>query len=97
MSESKVLGTFSSSTRPPPTSPPTFPSPTRTGTPRPLPRPAAEGWRDSTLSQRTNVLFTLRQLLVEHADEMAALITQEHGKTLADAKGELARGLQGLA
>src|ERR1039458_10679928 len=54
-------------------------------------RTAADTWRNSTLSQRTNVLFTLRQLLVEHADELAALITQEHGKTLADAKGELAR------
>ena len=59
-------------------------------------RRAAETWRNSTLSQRTNVLFTLRQLLVEHADELAALITQEHGKTLADAKGELARGLENV-
>ena len=32
-------------------------------------------WRNSTLSQRTNILFTLRQLLVEHADELAAIIT----------------------
>ena len=57
---------------------------------------AAESWRNSSLSQRTNVLFTLRQLLVEHADELAALITQEHGKTIADAKGELARGLENV-
>jgi len=59
-------------------------------------RTAADTWRNSTLSQRTNVLFTLRQLLVEHADELSALITQEHGKTLADAKGELARGLENV-
>jgi malonate-semialdehyde dehydrogenase (acetylating)/methylmalonate-semialdehyde dehydrogenase len=59
-------------------------------------RAAADSWRNSTLSQRTNVLFTLRQLLVEHADELAALITQEHGKTIADAKGELARGLENV-
>jgi malonate-semialdehyde dehydrogenase (acetylating)/methylmalonate-semialdehyde dehydrogenase len=59
-------------------------------------REAALGWRDSSLSQRTNVLFSLRQLLVEHADELAALITQEHGKTIADAKGELARGLENV-
>ncbi len=59
-------------------------------------RTAADTWRNSTLSQRTNVLFTLRQLLVQHADELAALITQEHGKTLADAKGELARGLENV-
>ncbi|MGB8196317.1 MAG: CoA-acylating methylmalonate-semialdehyde dehydrogenase [Acidimicrobiales bacterium] len=59
-------------------------------------RNAAASWRNSTLSQRTNVLFTLRQLLVEHADELAALITHEHGKTIADAKGELARGLENV-
>jgi malonate-semialdehyde dehydrogenase (acetylating)/methylmalonate-semialdehyde dehydrogenase len=53
-------------------------------------------WRESSLSQRTNVLFTFRQLLVEHTDELAAIITAEHGKTLADAKGELARGLENV-
>jgi malonate-semialdehyde dehydrogenase (acetylating)/methylmalonate-semialdehyde dehydrogenase len=59
-------------------------------------RTAADSWRTSTLSQRTNVLFTLRQLLVEHTDELATLITQEHGKTVADAKGEIARGLENV-
>jgi malonate-semialdehyde dehydrogenase (acetylating)/methylmalonate-semialdehyde dehydrogenase len=59
-------------------------------------RNAAITWSNSSLSQRTNVLFTLRQLLVEHADELAAIITQEHGKTIADAKGELARGLENV-
>jgi malonate-semialdehyde dehydrogenase (acetylating)/methylmalonate-semialdehyde dehydrogenase len=59
-------------------------------------RRAADGWANSSLSQRTNVLFTLRQLLVEHTDELAAIITQEHGKTTADAKGELARGLENV-
>ena len=59
-------------------------------------REAAVGWRDSSLSQRTNVLFSLRQRLVEHGDELAALITLEHGKTIADAKGELARGLENV-
>jgi malonate-semialdehyde dehydrogenase (acetylating)/methylmalonate-semialdehyde dehydrogenase len=59
-------------------------------------RNAAVTWSNSSLSQRTNVLFTLRQLLVEHADELAAIITQEHGKTIADAKGELARGLENV-
>ena len=55
-----------------------------------------ETWRLSTLSQRTNILFTFRQLLVAHADELAALITAEHGKTLADAHGEIARGLENV-
>ncbi len=53
-------------------------------------------WRDSTLSQRTNILFTFRQLLVAHATELAALVTEEHGKTTADARGELARGLENV-
>ncbi|MHB8826313.1 MAG: CoA-acylating methylmalonate-semialdehyde dehydrogenase [Acidimicrobiales bacterium] len=53
-------------------------------------------WRSSTLSQRTNILFTFRQLLVQHADELAALITAEHGKTLTDAHGEIARGLENV-
>jgi malonate-semialdehyde dehydrogenase (acetylating) / methylmalonate-semialdehyde dehydrogenase len=56
-------------------------------------REAASSWRESSLSQRTNILFTLRQLLVTHADELAEIITSEHGKTTADALGELARGL----
>ena len=59
-------------------------------------RAAADEWANSSLSKRTNVLFTLRQLLVEHANELAAIITQEHGKTTADAKGELARGLENV-
>ncbi len=59
-------------------------------------RAAWAQWRHSTLSQRTNILFSLRQLLVEHTDELAALITSEHGKTLADAKGEIARGLENV-
>ena len=57
---------------------------------------ASRTWRTSSLSLRTNILFTFRQLLVAHADELAAIITQEHGKTLADAHGELARGLENV-
>ena len=59
-------------------------------------RAAAAKWRLSTLSQRTNVLFTFRQLLTEHANDLAALITAEHGKTTPDALGELARGLENV-
>jgi malonate-semialdehyde dehydrogenase (acetylating)/methylmalonate-semialdehyde dehydrogenase len=57
---------------------------------------AATTWGQSTLSFRTNVLFSFRQLLVEHTDELAATITMEHGKTIADAKGEIARGLENV-
>ena len=59
-------------------------------------REALITWRESSLSARTNILFTFRQLLVDHADELAQLITNEHGKTLADAHGELARGLENV-
>ena len=59
-------------------------------------RAAALEWRGSSLSQRTNILFTFRQLLVEHANELATLLTSEHGKTIVDARGELARGLENV-
>jgi len=57
---------------------------------------ASLAWRESSLSSRTNILFTFRQLLVAHADELAQMITSEHGKTLPDAHGELARGLENV-
>jgi len=59
-------------------------------------REAALSWSQSSLSKRTNILFTLRALIVEHTDELAQIITNEHGKTLADAKGEIARGLENV-
>jgi malonate-semialdehyde dehydrogenase (acetylating) / methylmalonate-semialdehyde dehydrogenase len=55
---------------------------------------AFETWRDSSLSRRTRVLFTFRNLVTEHREEIAGLITAEHGKTLEDAAGELQRGLE---
>ena len=59
-------------------------------------RRAAVRWQLSTLSQRTNILFLFRHLLVDHTEDLAALITREHGKTLADAKGEIARGIENV-
>ncbi len=52
------------------------------------------GWRDSTLSERTRVLFAFRELVASHRDELAALIVAEHGKVHADALGEVQRGLE---
>jgi malonate-semialdehyde dehydrogenase (acetylating)/methylmalonate-semialdehyde dehydrogenase len=54
---------------------------------------AFAGWRDTSLSQRTRILFRFRDLVDRHTDELAALITGQHGKVLADARGEVARGL----
>ena len=53
---------------------------------------AFPGWRDASLARRTQVLFRFRELLNARADELAALITAEHGKVLPDARGEVARG-----
>ncbi|MGI8947446.1 MAG: CoA-acylating methylmalonate-semialdehyde dehydrogenase [Ornithinimicrobium sp.] len=53
-----------------------------------------DGWGRSSLSRRTSVLFAFRELLHRHTDRIAALVTAEHGKVLADARGEVARGLE---
>ena len=55
---------------------------------------AFPAWRATSLTRRTAVLFAFRALVDAHADELAALITSEHGKTLDDARGEVQRGLE---
>jgi malonate-semialdehyde dehydrogenase (acetylating)/methylmalonate-semialdehyde dehydrogenase len=57
---------------------------------------AGRSWRSASLSRRAAVLFAFRELLHAHADELAALVTAEHGKVLADAAGEVARGLENV-
>ncbi|KRE63629.1 CoA-acylating methylmalonate-semialdehyde dehydrogenase [Nostocoides sp. Soil756] len=54
----------------------------------------ANEWGSISLTKRTQVLFKFRQLLDERKDEIAALITAEHGKVLSDAVGEVTRGLE---
>ncbi|MEU3756786.1 aldehyde dehydrogenase family protein, partial [Streptomyces olivoreticuli] len=51
-------------------------------------------WGTSSLAARTAVLFRYRALLDAHRDEIARLITAEHGKVHSDALGEVARGLE---
>lgn len=51
-------------------------------------------WRDTSVGRRQQTMFRLRDLVIEHDDEIAALITAEHGKTLSDARGEVQRGLE---
>ncbi|MDN5915677.1 MAG: CoA-acylating methylmalonate-semialdehyde dehydrogenase [Pseudonocardia sp.] len=53
---------------------------------------AFPGWRDTSLSARTQILFRFRELLNAKSGELAELITAEHGKVAADAAGEVARG-----
>jgi len=57
---------------------------------------AAAQWRTASLSTRASVLFGFRDLLASHLDEVAALVTSEHGKVPADAAGEVARGLENV-
>lgn len=55
---------------------------------------AFPAWRDAPLVRRQRVMFAFRDLLQSHADDIAKLITAEHGKTLDDARGEVQRGLE---
>ncbi len=55
---------------------------------------ASAAWGMSSLSSRAPMLFRLRELLDAHRDDLAALVTAEHGKVLSDARGEVARGLE---
>ncbi|HZE34397.1 MAG TPA: CoA-acylating methylmalonate-semialdehyde dehydrogenase [Actinoallomurus sp.] len=55
---------------------------------------AFPGWRDTSLAKRTNILFAFRELVRRNSDELAALISAEHGKVRSDAAGEVARGLE---
>src|SRR5688500_18148512 len=57
---------------------------------------AAATWRTSSLSRRAHILFEFRQQLSERADELADVITAEHGKVHSDAVGEIARGLENV-
>ncbi|ALJ21548.1 CoA-acylating methylmalonate-semialdehyde dehydrogenase [Microbacterium sp. No. 7] len=51
-------------------------------------------WRDASIARRQSVVFAFRELLNARADELAAILTAEHGKVLSDARGEIARGLE---
>ncbi|MFF4804285.1 CoA-acylating methylmalonate-semialdehyde dehydrogenase [Streptomyces sp. NPDC001351] len=53
---------------------------------------AFETWSESSLTQRTQVMFAFRQLLLEHEEELGRIISAEHGKTVDDARGEITRG-----
>ncbi len=55
---------------------------------------AARAWRDASLARRSRILFAYRELVERHKQEIAALVTREHGKVLSDALGEVQRGLE---
>jgi malonate-semialdehyde dehydrogenase (acetylating)/methylmalonate-semialdehyde dehydrogenase len=51
-------------------------------------------WGRTSLTKRATVMFAFRELLNERKEELAAIITAEHGKVLSDALGEVQRGLE---
>ena len=53
-----------------------------------------DSWHKTSLSRRSQVLFAFRELLNARKNDIAALITAEHGKVLSDALGEVTRGLE---
>ena len=53
-------------------------------------------WRATTLSRRADIMFRLRELVHTNRRKIAELITSEHGKTVPDAMGEVARGLENI-
>ena len=55
---------------------------------------AFESWSNYSLSARSTILFSFRELVAHHIDELAEIITREHGKVLSDARGEVQRGLE---
>ena len=55
---------------------------------------AFPAWGQTSISRRTKILFEFRELVNRHAMEIAELITDEHGKVLSDALGEVQRGLE---
>ena len=59
-------------------------------------RRAAASWGSASLSARTEVMFSFRHLVHARRDEIASIITAEHGKVHADALGEISRGLENI-
>jgi len=55
---------------------------------------AQHDWRNASLAKRVQVLFSFREILNARKEEVAQLITAEHGKVLSDALGEVTRGME---
>ncbi|HYI97032.1 MAG TPA: CoA-acylating methylmalonate-semialdehyde dehydrogenase, partial [Bryobacteraceae bacterium] len=57
---------------------------------------AFPAWRATSLSRRSEILFKMRELIDANRKKLATIISLEHGKTLSDAMGEIARGLENI-
>src|SRR5512134_158328 len=59
-------------------------------------REAFLSWRRTSLSKRADVMFRIREAIHEHRADLGRIITEQHGKVLSDAMGEVARGLENI-
>jgi malonate-semialdehyde dehydrogenase (acetylating)/methylmalonate-semialdehyde dehydrogenase len=55
---------------------------------------AFPAWRDTPPLRRARVLFRFKELIDKHLDELAELVSAEHGKVLSDARGSVIRGME---
>src|SRR6476660_6954525 len=55
---------------------------------------AFPAWSETAPLKRARLMFKFKQLLDAHQDELAELVTRDHGKLLSDAKGEVLRGIE---
>jgi len=55
---------------------------------------AFPAWRDTPVNARAQVLYRLKALFEQHFEELASLVTMEHGKTLDEARGSVRRGIE---
>ncbi|MFN8218254.1 MAG: CoA-acylating methylmalonate-semialdehyde dehydrogenase, partial [Solirubrobacterales bacterium] len=57
-------------------------------------RAAFVSWSEVSLARRARIMFAFRDLVDRHTDELARIVSSEHGKVLDDARGEVVRGLE---
>lgn len=57
---------------------------------------AGRRWGRASHATRQAVIFKLRELMIARTDQLAEIIGREHGKTIADAKGEIGRAIEGI-
>jgi malonate-semialdehyde dehydrogenase (acetylating) / methylmalonate-semialdehyde dehydrogenase len=55
---------------------------------------AQASWQDASLTRRARIMFAFRELIERHLDDLARLVSAEHGKVISDARGEVIRGLE---
>ena len=55
---------------------------------------AYQAWQDVSLTRRARIMFAFRELIERHLDDIARVVSAEHGKVISDAKGEVIRGLE---